>query len=678
MRKAYIADFGAGNTCLYSVVLDTGIADPVPLTDIDGEPSGYAVDKRGNILLGRGLYKLGWDDLSRIDKFHINIKAIPNETNAAEMTEYFRMWFQKVKREHPEEFEDVDEQYWLIGCPTGDEWKSKETREKYKIIFEKAGFENILVIPESNAALAFYQKTQGALEGVDENAGLILLDQGAYSLDATYFGNGEIRSVGSYLGAGLVEQLMIHTILYDLESEYRQGKWEHNSEEVLEYARRLYEKEGEQGGKFRTFLLLGARELKEDYFKRLRNGSLKSTSDLTTEIHLSDEVRPLRLFTNRKMMEDILNRRSVRSILRSRYDALHEEVKKELEKDGQECTWTQAFENFLEKVDKMFPDFAASSKSNTDIFKKPVILLTGGGCMMDCVSEKVKMHYPTARVHIDPEAIFAIGKGMAYWAPDKIRAEDLSKAFSDFLEKKEIDEDGQEDLYLCNLFFYTMRSVASNITQNIMAEEADALAEGLKDWKNYQCQSQDIPKRIKSHMNAWQTSTGVNNANKIVEEAIRSLKQNINDQFKPIFKRVGISDEELLACDNNVFLSISKRLLEILFQAIVDHIIKFYKNALNWEVFPNGSKGLFSDKRNDFLVGRSEELKKFLEDQLEQTRRMCWHLFFKFEYEFGEKIGKDTIYGVYVLEALGNIYNEIEERKKQLVGKLVIEEYFED
>ena len=372
MRKAYIADFGAGNTCLYSVVLDTGIADPVPLTDIDGEPSGYAVDKRGNILLGRGLYKLGWDDLSRIDKFHINIKAIPNETNAAEMTEYFRMWFQKVKREHPEEFEDVDEQYWLIGCPTGDEWKSKETREKYKIIFEKAGFENILVIPESNAALAFYQKTQGALEGVDENAGLILLDQGAYSLDATYFGNGEIRSVGSYLGAGLVEQLMIHTILYDLESEYRQGKWEHNSEEVLEYARRLYEKEGEQGGKFRTFLLLGARELKEDYFKRLRNGSLKSTSDLTTEIHLSDEVRPLRLFTNRKMMEDILNRRSVRSILRSRYDALHEEVKKELEKDGQECTWTQAFENFLEKVDKMFPDFAASSKSNTDIFKKPV------------------------------------------------------------------------------------------------------------------------------------------------------------------------------------------------------------------------------------------------------------------------------------------------------------------
>ena len=78
MRKIFAADFGAGNTCLFYANPDALIREALELNNPGGEPSGYANEKNGDVLLGLGLFKLTYDQLKDVDRFHINIKAKTN------------------------------------------------------------------------------------------------------------------------------------------------------------------------------------------------------------------------------------------------------------------------------------------------------------------------------------------------------------------------------------------------------------------------------------------------------------------------------------------------------------------------------------------------------------------------------------------------------------------------
>lgn len=672
MNKVFIGDFGAGNTCLYSVVLDADIPKPKALNDVNGEPSGYCVDQNGNYVLGLGLYGLTYEDAVDAELFHINIKAKPNNENEAELTSYFSAWLHRLKERYPVEFQNIENTYWLVGCPTGDEWKEKSTRERYQRIFENAGFENVMVIPESNAALAYYQKTSGALDDIDPEAGLLLLDQGAYSLDATYFRKGEIRSKGSYLGAGLIEQMIVKTILTKPEESYRCDKKSINLPETIKLAAQLYNQVGEQGKKFRTYLLLQARMLKEDYFTMLQKGTLSNTRDLKKEVEIGVD-EPLILFINRKMMQDMLNQ-PVRSILGEDFNTLHPEVRDEIGADS----WIGAFEKFLCNVDSGFPEFKRGCNSSDASGKQPVILLTGGGSMMTCIEETVVKHYKGAAVYKDYNAVSAIGQGMAYWAPDKIRAENFSNAFSELLDKTYIDEDGDELSLVQHYFVDAFMECIKPMAQDVVKAEAEAVVNGIKKWAEYSCESREIPNQIQSYLDNWIKQTEIPSMRVEIDKQVEVLKEKLNSDFAALLQQYGFKNQKLLSADNQVFLSDSKQLLlrvfEIVEEVIVDHYKKKWADDNFAGIFMDAKKGFFSDKRAEILSACAENLGKWVEHETDATIDLVVQTFFKWEVK--EVLDdKYTFHQYFVIEGVCDMLNLIEERKKELLGHLVLEEY---
>lgn len=663
MKKIYVADFGAGNTCLYCANPYVNIREATPLNTLGGEPSGYAIDKKGKVLLGMGLSQLGYRQLQQIDSFHINIKAQPTEDNKEELVHYFRSWLEKMKEDHSQEFKGVDEPYWFIGCPTGEDWKKKENIELYKSIFEEAGYENVYIVPESNAALAFYQQTQRIMDVYNKKTQLLLIDQGAYSLDATNYAEGNVTSYGGYLGASLIERMMVHTILYTDEEKIRMRKRIVNWPPTLEAARSLYEQEGVRG-KFYTYLLLQARFLKEEYFKQINNKTLLETADLSRNLDYEVEGEQLVLFTNSVMMSDILEKKSIKQALGSEFNTLAPEVQKEIG----DKTWMEAFEIFLDNVDAHYPNLKQSNNV--------IVMLTGGGSLMKCVSDAVKKHYASASVYCDPEAISAIGKGMAFWAPDKIAALDFEHAFNVFTEREEIDEDGDTVNCINNKLFKAFTECVVQLAKEIIAEESNAVKYGIEEWRDYKCNNTAIPGKIEQRLKNWCKNTGMPSFIKDIDNHIAGLKTELNSEFNKTIASFQLDKFELLTKNDDVFLSDCKQALPIIFDKIVEFIVDHYKENEIWDSFLNEKKHLFSNPRIDFYNAITESLNEWIDREIESTIEVCKVVFFEMKNEITDDL-TCTFQQLFQIEGRIDLLNLMKKHIKEILGKLVLEEYIE-
>lgn len=666
MKIVYAGDFGAGNTCLYCAVPSAAKPEPEALNDANGEPSGYALDRNDNILLGPGLYGLDYDKLLNIKKFRINLKARPTPETKDELIFYFRSWLNKIKNDHPARFIDADDSCWLIGCPTGDAWKEAETIELYRSIFEQAGFGKVYIVPESNAALAYYQQTQGVLDDYDkENTLLLLLDQGAYSLDATVYG-GELSSFGSYLGASIIERMMLRIVLYGNEAENRVNKNIHNLPDVLAEVRGIYENE-ESDGKMHTYLLLKARELKEDFFSQERRGKLNKKWDIALNTYyVSRQGNPFHLFINDRMMNKILYELSVKEVLGPEFSALVPEVRQEL---GNLC-WIDAFNQFLVHVDSHFPQLSGTGK-------KLRIMLTGGGSLMKCVADAVVAHYPGASVFDSSNAISAIGMGMAYWAPDKIRAEEFSDAFEEFAGRTIKDDDGDSVNAISHELLKVIGECVSNMAVAMRDQETKVVADCIVHWRDdYSVPASQIPKNIDKRMREWCKQTGIPEFEKEIDGRVEQLKDKLNQDFNQILDKFGMPREKLLKPDDQVFLSNTKKALPFVFNAMIDIITDHYKENEIWSKFPTQKKGLFSNPRVDFCNSIAENLGEWINNEVSSTVELC----FKFFTEFKLDIGDDqySLLQIFQIEALIDLQNLMKKHKKEILGRLVLEEYLDD
>jgi len=665
-RRVFVGDFGAGNTCLYVVNPDAEIPAPTELNDPNGEPSGYALYKNGNVSLGFGLYKIPFENLSEIDHFHINLKAQPSRENRAELVRYFRNWLDKLKHERAQEFDNIDEAYWFIGSPTGGQWKEASTRQLYKSIFEEAGFENVFIIPESNAALAYYQKKDKILDMRSSQTKLLLIDQGAYSLDATYYYGGEVTSFGSYLGASIIERMMLHVILYTDEEKIRLKKQMHNLPQVTEYVRGVYEQEG-PAGKLYTYLLLKARQLKESYFTSQRQGTLKDSRDYTLGAEMEDclEGEDFVLFINKALMDRILYEYSVKNVLGKEFYALAPEVQSEL---GNQ-TWMQAFRRYLDQLTEHYPVL----KNGNDV----IIMLTGGGSQMQCIAGAVQEKFPQASIHDDFKAVSAIGKGMAYWAPDKINALDFENAFEQFVNAEEVDEDG--DTLNCVNQKLSMAFVASisPLMQNIVAEEYEAVKYGIEQWREYKCNSAEIPAKIEQHFRDWCRDSGIPSFQSEIQEQLKSLKADLNNNFNSVLDEFSIPREDILKQDDHVFLSDTTRMLPLVFDCIVEVIVNHYKKLDVWATFENGKKRIFSDARSDFYNSLVETLNEWLDKETDSTFDLCKNAFTDVEFELSDDF-KCTLIYLFIIEGRIDLTNLMKKHVKEILGKLVLEEYLDD
>lgn len=663
MRKIFVADFGAGNTCMYTINPDSEVHEPSDLIEPLGEPSGYALKRDGTTILGMGLYGLGCNE--DISQFHINLKAQPTEQNEDEMVFYFSEWLNKLKRERPMEFKGVDQAYWLIGCPTGEAWKAKQTRERYKQMFERAGFENVSIIPESNAAMAYYQKTNGMLENLPQDGQMLLLDQGAYSLDATYYYGGEIHSFGSYLGASLIDRMIVHMVLYEEEETFRRKKTMINLREVRDPARERLEREG-IGSYFHTYLLLQARLLKERYFTALRQGTLRVDNDMQHETDFKEDGDEFTLFVNSGMMHAILEERSVRSVLGDEFDTLAREVQQELG----DLSWMEAFRRYLDAVKRKFEALGDG--------KKVAIMLTGGGSQMNCIGETVKRFFPAADIHQDFNAVSAIGKGMAVWGPDKIKSMDFQEAFKAFMERETTDEDGDKVTLVAGKLSKAFLECAVNISRSLVAEEVEAVQSGIQQWLSYNCNSMAIPDKIESHLKDWIQKQGLPQFEKDINEHIDILKNELNEELYGVMDACRVKREPLLKAEDKVFLSECVRIMPKIFGVIVDEIVTHYKENEIWtKFFINEGRGIISNPRKNFYNAYKKKLDDWLDNETDATIDLCNRAFYVIEYDFGTD-DRYTLSQLFVLEGYIDLFTLMEGRVKSILGKLVLEEYIED
>ncbi|MBQ6160924.1 MAG: hypothetical protein IJK24_08250 [Oscillospiraceae bacterium] len=663
MRRVFAGDFGAGNTCLFYADPDAEVREASELNNPGGEPSGY-IKKNGDILIGLGLFELTYEQLIDIESFHINIKAKPNNMNRNEMVSYFKAWREKIECDHSEEFEDIDEQYWFIGCPTGGEWKQKSTRDLYKSIFEEAGYQNVFIIPESNAAFAYYQKVKSIKDGTGSEKKYLLFDQGAYSLDATIFKDGSVSSYGGYLGASLIERMMIHTILESEEESIRIGKRIINLRETVRGACDLLNSENWKG-KFYAYLLLKARILKERYFTSLSNGTLLKNIDTADQLDFTIDGDSLYLFVNPKMMEIILEKKPVKEILGREFSTLAPEVQENI---GNK-TWMQVFRDFLSDVDREYPEVHGGTNT--------VIMLTGGGSLMNCVVDAVKSHYKNAVVHCDKQALSAIGKGMAYWAPDKIEANNFEIAFNQFIEKEEIDDDG--DSVNC-VIQYLSKAFAECIIpsfQAVVKEEVSAVTDSIVKWRDYHCSNNEIPSEIEKHLKKWCNDTGIPKLKSEIEKKIDELKSILNKDFNSILDSFSIPREDILKKEDKVFLSETSLIIPELFNRIVEIISDYYKKNDIWEKFPNKRKGILSDPRADFCNAVAEQLTDWLDKTTDSTFDTCKNVFCKMEFEISDGVNW-TINKLFVFEGYTDLVNLMKAHRNEILGQLVLEECIED
>ena len=138
-------------------------------------------------------------------------------------------------------------------------------------------------------------------------------------------------------------------------------------------------------------------------------------------------------------------------------------------------TWMGTLRKFLGELGKEY--------KVADEGADAVIMLTGGGSLMKCVAEEVKKFFPKATIHHDPEAISAIGQGIAYWAPDKIKAILFEKKYrEDFLEKNNRN-------FIAEKFDRAFKECVADIAEALTEEEENALNFGIEQWKTYKCSS---------------------------------------------------------------------------------------------------------------------------------------------------------------------------------------------
>lgn len=682
MRRIYAADMGAGNTNIYYI--DPKGTEPSSMTEKDGEPSGYVVYNDNTMGVGNsGIDKVQYSDLKQIRRFKLKWKQVPTEENRDELIEYFREWNKRLRDEQAQYFVGVDEEIWFVGCPTGGKWKRKSVRNLYKEILEDAGFKNVTIIPESNGALAYYHKQEEILDKIQSTTKVILFDLGAYSIDATLFNGNELTSYGQYLGAGLIDKMIVRAVLYYAEDKFRVGKKIINDPDTIKKAREEYDHpDSATRENFRDFLQIGARQIKEQFFReqngnKYKGGDVRKYSGFSYDFGDGGPPDDMEFFFNEKMRQILIEEMPISEVLGDEFDKEPKEVREYI--GG--LTWMQTFEKFLNETANVF-----DLGDGNNVY----IMLTGGGSLMKCVQDKIINRFSNAQVYRDKDPVKAIGYGLAEWGPDKLLAMDFEKKYRQFIERTEIDDDGDEMRVLYKELVESFLECVKDMLGDISEKEVEILVDCIKDWKDYKYTSQRIPDKFGEKFGNWCENTGAPRFSRNFADKIDGLKTKLNADFKRlVVDSLDLSKKlsdlaTLLPTNDGSFVAISEELARIGFQAITEIIVEHYKNGevpkKILDLFNNDDQpGFFgsifgsSDPRGDFLNENGEAINGWIAKETEATGMLCYQCFCEYEMPLQDNF-KSTMMRFFIAEAEAYLEGLMEPRKKAILGKLVLEE----
>lgn len=662
LNHAYVLDNGNGNLMAYRIDLRVAPEKRVaePIVDEHGEPAGYALTPQGHMLLGKQLEGTDFTTYSKCALMHMNFKAIPSEENRGVMVNYLAGWLKRMKQRCADIEADGEKAIWLIGCPTG--WKSRKIREDYRNIFADAGFVNPVIVWESNAALAHFQASNPKYATLVKDGIVLCVDLGAYSDDATLIFNGEIKSVGGFVGASIIEKMLVAVNLREQET-YRKNKKVHNPPELMRAVGQRFEMDDV----FRSFMLLQGRWLKERYFNMKREGTL-SAKDMTAQVYLDDyadfeEHEILNLYVNTQMMDDIIYHRPIRKVLGEKmFGELNAEVREEIGN----YTWNQCLENFLGRAAKELPEFgeyAGGKKTG----KKPVVILTGGASQMDFVAQTVENVYSNVYLETDLTPVLSIALGLADFAPAKINALGVDEAFNCICNETQLDEDGDEESVLYDKVLDAYAKFIAEPTALIAVHQRRQMVDAVNGWTDYEYHSNEIVSKAKEGyknayteeiLPAWQKNSKL--SSKLVID-------HMNSRFRAYLANYQMRNKELFA-EEELDLEFGKIIINDVMPDVLESVLEDYD--LFREVFadfPNPGRLNIFNTRSGFMSEMAEPLQEAIEAVSNRTLELMRNLFFN-----------EEVLEVYVTETVYELVNALMKKKKEILGELIVEEYDEE
>lgn len=662
-------DYGRGTMAGFYIDEGADALDPHAIMDSRGEPSGFAVMHDGTTRVGKNMITISDRDFPHVKEFHVNVKEMPhgNEREDALQIQYARAWRERFLKKYPQLFNDGYEEYWFIGCPTG--WRSKKLVDNYAKIFTAAGFQNVVIVPESNAAMMCAQKRFEFAKHVDKDVGVLCIDLGAYSADSTYVRPGEsVISYGGYVGASLVEKMIVAENLND---EYRIAGQPYATPEALEVIGEEYRR----NEKFRTFVLNYARDLKELYYSKVADGAAFNAFDFIGQVplpmYLQERlgVRFFAIYVNDLMTNAIIHDRSVKSVLGEEFDALPDEVRKEFG----DKSWSACLKGFLEKTLEICPDFATAARSGD---KRACLIVTGGASKMLFVEDVICEVMPKASLYKDEDPMSTIAKGLVYFGPGKLKAIAFDREF-ERLRKQDKDgnpvEKDNPNWVLNEVLSDAHNKLGVDLISNTVGKIIEAVYNAVISWRNSNIDSNEIHTTALAEFCKWFEGEMVDDYNNKFAPACRNcIVDGVNSLFKPLLqeysdKEHDLGDALLVVEDLSLkYVDCFLKWWQAQYEGFKEKILEdkeFFKQFPN----PGFFGSIFGPGRGQFLGAVANVLQKRYETWAEEY----WKIL-KSEFDSRE------VYSPFCYECLLEILSAIDKAKKTKLGELIVEESFDD
>lgn len=370
-------DIGDGESCVCVLPASSQI-EPRPMT-ITGRKSflsAVARNAQGQEVIGMDAVSLG-----AAEGLSVRFKSrfLSNQTGAHED---MRRFLQGVHDVMAHDGLLNCEHSVTVGCPAG--WNSS-TRALYLNMIQNAGFAKPRLVSESRAAFLYakHARTIQLDPALIEDSALVI-DIGSSTLDFAYVVDGKETNVGTfgdvYLGGGAIDEAL-------LEAAVSVSGFKAQIHETFRAA-----------PEWRSYCLLAARRLKEEYFTRQARGE-KNVQCREMLTLLYDVPMPLRIQANDQLIWRVINL-------------------------GIEALGGTSFYKLLEKA-------LIHAAEQTRERKPALVLLTGGASRMLFFQELCRKHFPDSHFVLCDEPEFSIAKGLAYSA----RVDDGIHAFNQAIEQ---------------------------------------------------------------------------------------------------------------------------------------------------------------------------------------------------------------------------------------------------
>ena len=389
-------DLGDGETAV--AWLKQGSTVPPAMLEVRGTKNiltALGSDHQGRYFIGEEAYQIS--DLSRL---HLRFKSrfLLKPQEASECVESFaRTLLSHLQNE--KRIGSMDTAKFYVGCPSG--WSAAD-RERYALLFERAGYRNVKMVSESRAAF-LYSRESGQLhisgEVLDRPS--LIIDAGSSTTDYTYvsqMSEKQLQDSGEVmLGAGIIDQMLWQTNL----------KMQRDSEKLTKLLT--------QYPQWNTRCEMEARRVKERYFNAQNNGYTHMANiESSVRLYCTNPATHVDIVCNDAMMKSILN-------------APVPELKG--------SSYLQAYRRSLLGILKALTGGLPH-----------IILMTGGASRMRFMREIASEVFPESTLVYGNEPEFAIARGLCYALRMEEGASGFYQAVDDLIQSKKINQIVENEL----------------------------------------------------------------------------------------------------------------------------------------------------------------------------------------------------------------------------------------